>query len=92
MPGAFCAYIRLKSLTKKQARISKRINSLNKYYSKPTELFSRFIEGLYIDPEKTRQIAPLACAKFFELLADGYYFELKNVLEMLQKSRNIAIS
>ena len=84
MPRAFCAYIRLKSAQKKQARISKRINSLNKYYSKPTELFSRFVEGLYINREKTRQLAPFAYEKFFELLYEDYYFELKEVLEMFQ--------
>lgn len=84
MPRAFCAYIRLKSAQKKQARISKRINYLNKYYSKPTELFARFIEGIYINPEKTREIAPLTCERFFELLEQGYYFELKEVLNLLK--------
>lgn len=84
MPRAFCAYIRLKSAQKKQARISKRINSLNKYYSKPTELFARLVEGIYIDKERTQALAPNATQRFFELLESGYYFELKNVLEMLQ--------
>ncbi len=85
MPKAFCAYIRLKSAQKKQARISARINKLNKYYSKPTELFARFIEGLYLDEARTRACAPLATQRFFELLERGYYFELKNVLKLLQK-------
>lgn len=84
MPRAFCAYIRLKSAQKKQARISKRINHLNKYYSKPTELFARLVEGLYIDASKTQTIAPKATKRFFELLDQGYYLELENVLEMLQ--------
>lgn len=90
MSPAFCAYIRLKSAQKKQARISKRINSLKKYYSKPTELFSRFIEGLYIDPEKTRSLAPFCHKRFFDLLGTGYYLELKMVLEMLQKEPSSA--
>ena len=47
MPRAFCSYIRLKSAQKKQARISERINRLNKYYSKPAELFARFVEGIF---------------------------------------------
>lgn len=84
IPRSFCAYIRLKSAQKKQSRNSKRINSLKKYYSKPTELFSRFIEGLYIDSEKTLKLAPNASKRFFELLDCGHYFELKNVFEMLQ--------
>ena len=31
---------------KKQTRIAQRINKLNKYYERPTELFARFIEGV----------------------------------------------
>lgn len=85
MESAFCAYIRLKSSQRKQARISRRINHLNKYYSKPTELFSRLVEGLYIDPVETQKIAPLACERFSELLESGYYCELKDVFELLQE-------
>lgn len=90
MQRAFCAYIRLKSNMRKQARISKRINTSSKYYSKPTELFSRFVEGLYIDSERTKESAPTASQRFFELLEQGYYFELKHVLEMLQEEKAIA--
>lgn len=92
MSRAFCAYIRLKSAQKKQSRISGRINRLNKYYSKPTELFARLVEGLYIDPEQTQKLAPKSCERFFELLESGYYFELKNALEMLQTEKSMAIS
>lgn len=91
MSRAFCAYIRLKSAQKKQSRISGRINRLNKYYGKPTELFARLVEGLYIDPEQTQKLAPKACERFFELLESGYYFELKNALEMLQTEESMAI-
>jgi len=83
IPPAFCAYIRLKSAQKKQARNSKRINHLNKYYSKPTELFARLIEGLYLDPIKTQSLAPNATKRFFELLEIGYYYELKDVFQLL---------
>lgn len=76
MPKAFAAYIRLHSCQKKQARISARINKTKKYYAKPTELFARFIEGIYIDKEHTKNIAPNAFARFFELLDEGYYREL----------------
>lgn len=84
MQTAFCAYIRLKSNQRKQAKISRRINYLEKYYAKSTELFARLVEGLYIDSERTNQLAPLACKRFFELLASGHYFELKEVFEILQ--------
>ncbi len=79
MPKAFAAYIRLKSFQRKQARISARINRLKKYYEKPTELFARLVEGLYIDKEWVCAIAPNVSRQFFDLLNDGYYFELKNV-------------
>ena len=91
MPNAYCAYIRLKSAQKKQARISKRINHLNNYYSKPTELFARLIEGLYLDSEHTKNIAPIATQRFFELLEENYYRELKNVFEILKNRECIAI-
>ncbi len=79
---SFAAYIRLHSFQKKQARISSKINRLNKYYKRPTELFSRLVESLYMDKIKTQNLAPKATERFFELLNNGYYFELKNVFEM----------
>ncbi len=79
MPEAFAAYIRLKSYTRKQARIAARINKYKKYYEKPAELFARFVEGLYIDKEWTEALAPVAVKKFYELLESGYYMELKNL-------------
>jgi len=91
MPRAFCAYIRLKSAQRKQARISARMNRLNKYYSKPTELFARLVEGIYINETRVHALAPHVTQRFFELLGQGHYFELKNVLEMLQEEKNLAI-
>lgn len=87
MPAAFCAYIRLKSNTRKQARISARINKLDKYYKKPTELFSRLVEGLYIDKARTLTLAPYTTQRFFELLEQNYYYELKHVFEILKKEQ-----
>lgn len=81
MPEAFVAYIRLKSLTKKQARVTARINKMNKYYKRPTELFARFVEGLYLDKEWVEAIAPFTCEKFFDLLEDGYYGSLRDVIK-----------
>jgi len=75
------AFIRLKSYQKKQTRISQRINRINKYYERPTELFARFIEGLYINEEQIKQIAPISYKRFYELLKEGYYNELKTLLE-----------
>lgn len=83
MQKAFAAYIRLKSNQKKQARVSARINKYKKYYEKPTELFARFVEGIYTDREWVEAIAPNVSRQFFDLLNDDYYMELKKVLSML---------
>ena len=83
MPKAFAAYIRLHSYQKKQARISSRINKYKKYYERPAELFARLVEGIYLDREWVEAIAPNITKRFFELLHDGKYYELKNILEAL---------
>lgn len=83
IPKAFAAYIRLNSYRKKQSRISARINKSKKYYSKPTELFARFVQGLFIDKEKVCSLAPKTCVIFFNLLKEGYYMELKNLFYTL---------
>jgi len=82
MPKAFAACIRLKSLQRKGARVSARINRYKKYYERPTELFARLVEGLYLDEEWVRALAPETTAKFFELLENGYYGELKSVITL----------
>lgn len=81
MPEAFAAYIRLNSWRKKQAQITAKINKLKKYYQKPTELFARLMEGLYLNPKRIQTIAPHTCQRFYELLNSGYYKELGNLAE-----------
>lgn len=83
MPHAFAAYIRLRSNLRKQTRITARINKYKKYYERPTELFARFVEGLYLDREWTYALAPTTCRIFFELLENGHYMQLAEVLSML---------
>jgi hypothetical protein len=80
---AFCSYLKLLSLERKQKKITRRINALKKYYKRPTELFARFVEGLYIDKLKVRELAPKSYYRFFELLENGYYGHLKNVYDIL---------
>lgn len=81
MPKAFAACIRLKSLQRKGSRVSARINRYRKYYERPTELFARLVEGLYLDEEWVRALAPETTDRFFELLENGYYGELKSILK-----------
>ncbi len=82
MPEAFAAYIKLHSLQKKQSRVSARINRLQKYYKRPTELFARLVEGLYIDKEWVCALAPKSTECFFRLLNSGYYKQLENVFKL----------
>lgn len=84
MPREFCAYIKLKSYQRRQSRISGKINRLRKYYSKPAELFARFVEGLYLYPQQVKITAPLSYKRFYELLDSGYYMELSYVFQILQ--------
>ena len=82
MPEEFAAYIRLKSCQRRMAKVSARINKAKKYYTRPTELFARFVEGLYICPEQVKHTAPYTYNRFFELLNSGYYNEeLPKVVE-----------
>ncbi|MBR1425600.1 hypothetical protein IJ579_08565 [bacterium] len=84
MPEEFLAYIRLRSFQRKQAKVSSRISRLKKYYSRPTELFARFVEGLYIKHDQVKELAPNCYKRFFELLDAGYYREMFGIKELLQ--------
>ena len=77
---SFAAYIKLHSAQKKQAKVSARINKLQKYYPKPTEMFARLIEGLYIDKEWVCAIAPYTTKLFFENLKNDSYPFLKEII------------
>lgn len=87
MPKAFQTYIRLCSMQRKQARITRRINKLNKYYAKPTELFARYVQAYFTTPETISTIAPKTTKRFLTLLQDGYYFELKEFFEIFFKKQ-----
>lgn len=86
MPKAFQLYIRLCSMQRKQTKLARRINKLNKYYEKPTELFARFVQGYFSTPETISTVAPTATKRFKELLAIGYYKELKDFFEIFKKA------
>jgi len=85
MPKAFQTYIKLCSMQRRQSRITRRINKLNKYYTRPTELFARFVQAYFTNPETVKTIAPTATKRFLKLLNDGYYRELKDLFEIFHK-------
>ena len=73
-------YLLLKSQQRLLRRISSRISKLNCYYRRPSELFARFIEGMYIDFGRVDSIAPFAVDRFILLLREGYYRELADFI------------
>lgn len=77
--------VKLEEVQKEKKRICRCINKYKKYYSTPTELFARFVEGLYIDCERVKNIAPESYKRFLNLLKNGYYCELKNVFEIINQ-------
>lgn len=85
MPKSFYAYIRLKSYQRKQSRVSSKINKLKKYYSLPSELFARFVEGYYLDMDYVKEIAPKSFFAFETAMKKGYYPHLSDVLTMVLK-------
>lgn len=81
MPKAFKTYIKLCSAQRKQSKLTRRINKLNKYYEKPTELFARFVQGYFSNPQTVSTVAPLSTKRFLELLELGHYLQLKDFFE-----------
>lgn len=85
MPKAFQLYIKLCSMQRRQSKISRRINKLNKYYEQTTELFARFVQGYFSMPDTITAVAPTTVNRFLELLECGYYRELKDLFEIFGK-------
>jgi len=73
-------YIKLKSLQRKLTKISSRINKLERYYKRPTELFARFVEGLFIDTNKISELAPYSYLVFCKELANNRYLGLADFI------------
>ena len=71
-------------MQRKQSKISRRINKMNKYYEKPTELFARFVQGYFSAPETVSTIAPISVKRFLFLLESGYYKELKDFFDIFK--------
>jgi len=65
-------YILIKSKQRALKRINSKINRINKYYNNPSELFARFVDFYYTNPEYTRTTAPVACARFRESNIDFF--------------------
>ncbi len=82
IPEYLRAYIKLKSLQREYKRLIRYQNKAKNYYSKPAELFARFIEGMFINNTQVKLIAPNSYQRFFELLDNGYYGKLKELFAL----------
>jgi len=79
LPESIRAYIKLKSCERLYKRLYRAKNKAEKYYTRPTELFARFVEGIYSNKNKIIELAPLSYSRFEELLNSGYYGKLKEL-------------
>ena len=79
------AYILLKSKRRALARINSRISKLNKYYNKPSELFARFSEVYFLEPDKANRLAPGLFNKINKKLNSNKIPELANLEKILNQ-------
>jgi len=77
-------YLNLKSQQRRRAKITRRITKLEQYYSEPCELFARFIEGLYLDNDEVKNLAPYTYGKFIERFNRNYYYGLREIFSILR--------
>ena len=73
-------YIKIRSKQRALKRISGRLKRLDNYYRRPTELFARFVEALFIDTNKVTEIAPYTYLVFCKELSQGRYLELADFI------------
>ena len=76
-------YIRLKSKQRMLKRVNSRINRLNNYYNKPTELISRFMELFFTDRDKAVKIAPKCVSAITDCINKGNVKELSDLNSIL---------
>lgn len=77
------AYILVKSRQRMLKRINSRISKLNRYYNRPTELFARFCEMYFTNPEKTQKLAPVSSEIMEKVLSENKIPELSKLTEII---------
>lgn len=73
-------FLRIKSEQRTLKRIAGRIGRLKAYYRRPSELFARLVEGLFIDTNKVTEIAPYAYLVFCKELTLDRFPELADFI------------
>ncbi len=72
-------YIQIKSKQRLLKRINSKISKINKYYNQPSELFARFIDSYYTQPELTKKIAPIA----YNIIKNTNIKQIENITEIM---------
>ena len=80
----FVDYLNLKSKQRKYSKISRRISKLNRYYNEPCELFARFVEGLYMDIDEVKILAPTAYKIFIEKYNKNFYKGMPELFSIIR--------
>ena len=84
IPKEVIYYLKLRSCQRRQASLSRKMNKMNKYYREPTELFARFVEGLYLDVDRTKELAPRVFELFYEKYNNDYYLPLNSLFKIVK--------
>ena len=82
IPEPLRAYIKFRSKDREYKRLYRLKNKADRYYKKPTELFARFIECVFNDPDKVLELAPITYGRFKGLLNQNYYGNLKELFKI----------
>ena len=77
------AYIVIKSKQRMLKRINSRISKLNRYYNSPTELFARFCEMYFTNPEKAQKLAPVSTDIMKKTLSENKIPEFSKLTEIM---------
>ena len=76
-------YLNLKSCQRMLKRINSRISNINKYYNKPTELISRFVELFFTNIRMAEKLAPECTQQMKYCINSGSineFSELNNIV------------
>ena len=78
-------YLILRGKQRVLARVNSRINKLNKYYNRITELFARFCELYFLNREEAEKLAPITCEKFSHAINNKCVKELSELASIFNK-------
>ena len=82
-------YLEIKSKQRMLKRINAKINKINRYYNKSTELFARFIEQYFLNNKETQRLAPKCSNILKEKLKNNEIPMLNEVEKIFNLNNNL---